>query len=50
MCQGHEKLINSIHSSIPKLTPDGNRLQMVVCSATLHSFEVKKMAVSYKFH
>ncbi|KAA0201520.1 hypothetical protein HAZT_HAZT005408 [Hyalella azteca] len=41
---GHEKLINSIHGSIPKLTPDGKRLQMVVCSATLHSFEVKRMA------
>lgn len=41
---GHEKLINSIHASIPKLTPDGKRLQMVVCSATLHSFEVKRMA------
>ncbi|KAF2360261.1 DEAD/DEAH box helicase domain [Trinorchestia longiramus] len=41
---GHEKLINNIHHSIPKLTPDGKRLQMVVCSATLHSFEVKRMA------
>ena len=30
--------------SIPKMTSDGTRLQMVVCSATLHSFEVKKLA------
>ncbi|XP_063839846.1 ATP-dependent RNA helicase Ddx1-like [Scylla paramamosain] len=42
--QGHEKLINNIYNSIPKITSDGKRLQMVVCSATLHSFEVKRMA------
>lgn len=42
--QGHERLINSIYNSIPKITNDGKRLQMVVCSATLHSFEVKRMA------
>ncbi|CAH1996997.1 unnamed protein product [Acanthoscelides obtectus] len=29
---------------MPKITPDGRRLQMIVCSATLHAFEVKKMA------
>lgn len=37
-------MIERIHKQIPKLTPDGRRLQMIVCSATLHSFEVKKMA------
>ncbi|KAG7172439.1 ATP-dependent RNA helicase Ddx1-like [Homarus americanus] len=42
--QGHERLINNIYSAIPKITSDGKRLQMVVCSATLHSFEVKRMA------
>ncbi|KAK7070784.1 ATP-dependent RNA helicase ddx1 [Halocaridina rubra] len=42
--QGHERLVNSIYNSIPKITSDGKRLQMVVCSATLHSFEVKRMA------
>lgn len=26
------------------MTSDGARLQMIVCSATLHSFEVKKLA------
>jgi len=41
---GHEKFINSLHGSLPKTTPDGRNLQMVVCSATLHSFEVKRMA------
>ena len=29
---------------IPKMTSDGTRLQMIVCSATLHDFDVKKMA------
>jgi hypothetical protein len=29
------------------VTYDGKRLQMIVCSATLHSFDVKKMAVSF---
>lgn len=38
------KLIESMHSQIPKVTSDGRRLQMIVCSATLHDFEVKKMA------
>lgn len=44
--QGHEGLITRLHGKIPKITCDGRRLQMIVCSATLHSFEVKKMAVS----
>lgn len=38
------KLIESLHSQMPKITSDGRRLQMIVCSATLHDFEVKKMA------
>lgn len=37
-------LIENIHRRIPKITSDCQRLQMIVCSATLHSFEVKKMA------
>ena len=41
---GYEQLINRIHGQIPKMTSDGTRLQMIVCSATLHAFEVKKMA------
>ena len=43
---GYGELINRMHAQIPKVTNDGKRLQMVVCSATLHSFDVKKMAVS----
>ncbi|XP_021364421.1 ATP-dependent RNA helicase DDX1-like [Mizuhopecten yessoensis] len=44
LSQGYSDLINRLHQQIPKVTNDGKRLQMVVCSATLHSFDVKKMA------
>lgn len=37
-------LIENIHRRIPKINSDSMRLQMIVCSATLHAFEVKKMA------
>ncbi|VDP01604.1 unnamed protein product [Soboliphyme baturini] len=42
--QNYEHFINKVHSQIPKVTADGKRLQMVVCSATLHNFDVKKLA------
>lgn len=42
--QGYLNFIERIHKQIPKITSDGRRLQMIVCSATLHDFEVKKMA------
>lgn len=42
--QGYTELIDRLHRQIPKITSDGKRLQMIVCSATLHAFEVKKMA------
>lgn len=41
---GYTQLINKMHGQIPKVTQDGKRLQMIVCSATLHDFEVKKLA------
>ncbi|KAK3085895.1 hypothetical protein FSP39_010136 [Pinctada imbricata] len=41
---GYGDMINRLHQQIPKVTNDGKRLQMTVCSATLHSFDVKKMA------
>ncbi|CAG9559092.1 unnamed protein product [Danaus chrysippus] len=41
---GCGEMIERLHRQIPKVTSDGRRLQMVVCSATLHAFEVKKMA------
>jgi ATP-dependent RNA helicase DDX1 len=46
--QGYKEFINKLHNQIPTFTPDGKRRQMIVCSATLHDFEVKNMAVSYK--
>ncbi|XP_030375469.1 ATP-dependent RNA helicase Ddx1 [Scaptodrosophila lebanonensis] len=42
--QGYTDLIERLHKQIPKMTADGRLLQMIVCSATLHAFEVKKMA------
>jgi len=42
--QGYKNLINKLHGLIPKFTPDGKRMQMIVCSATLHDFEVKNMS------
>ncbi|GLV36238.1 Dead-box-1 [Carabus blaptoides fortunei] len=42
--QGYTELIERLHRQMPKITSDGRRLQMIVCSATLHAFEVKKMA------
>lgn len=44
---GNLGMINRLHSEIPKMTQDGKRLQMIVCSATLHDFEVKKLAVRF---
>nr|CDS29448.1 ATP dependent RNA helicase Ddx1 [Hymenolepis microstoma] len=42
---GNGQLIHRLYNKCPKVTPDGlHRLQMIVCSATLHSFEVKKLA------
>ena len=46
LTSGYTDLIGRIHKQIPKVTTDGKRLQMVVCSATLHSLDVRKMAVS----
>ncbi|KAK0426316.1 hypothetical protein QR680_009642 [Steinernema hermaphroditum] len=37
------KAIYEIHDKIPRYAPTGERLQMVVCSATLHNMEVKKL-------
>ncbi|XP_050296247.1 ATP-dependent RNA helicase Ddx1 [Anthonomus grandis grandis] len=42
--QGYTDLIERLHRQMPKVTADGKRLQMIVCSATLHAFEVKKLA------
>lgn len=44
LTQGHRDLINRIYRKIPGVSAEGKRLQMIVCSATLHNFEVKKLA------
>lgn len=44
LSSGYGELINNLHRQIPKITSDGRRLQMIVCSATLHSFDVKRLA------
>lgn len=41
---GYLDLIERLYKQMPKITSDGRRLQMIVCSATLHDFDVKKMA------
>eukprot|EP00064_Thunnus_orientalis_P016415 superscaffoldBa00003253_g16480 len=41
---GYTDFINRIHNQIPQVTSDGKRLQVIVCSATLHSFDVKKLS------
>ena len=43
---GYLDLIRRIYDAIPRVSFDGRRLQMIVCSATLHNFEVKKLADS----
>ncbi|CAF1663625.1 unnamed protein product, partial [Didymodactylos carnosus] len=44
LAQNYKNLILNLHKQIPNVTADGKRLQMIVCSATLHNFEVKKLA------
>lgn len=41
---GYGELITRIYKQIPQVTSDGKRLQMIVCSATLHSIDVRKLA------
>ena len=47
--QGHQNLLMRWHSQLPRMFDDGNRLQMIVCSATLHNFDVKKFAENVMF-
>ncbi|KAG2468232.1 DDX1 helicase, partial [Polypterus senegalus] len=41
---GYTDFITRVHNQIPQITSDGKRLQVIVCSATLHSFDVKKLS------
>lgn len=47
--QGHLNLIERFHAKIPKVGADGKRLQMIVCSATLHNQDIKRMAASLSY-
>ncbi|KAI6225015.1 ATP-dependent RNA helicase DDX1 [Aphelenchoides besseyi] len=38
------RIIRELHQKMQRHSADGQRLQMVVCSATLHNFDVKKLA------
>jgi ATP-dependent RNA helicase DDX1 len=40
------RVIRELHSKVPRYSFDGQRLQMIVCSATLHNLDVSKLAVS----
>lgn len=42
--QGNRNLIRNVHSKLPRMFESGHRLQVICCSATLHNFEVKKLA------
>ncbi|KJE90786.1 DEAD box polypeptide 1 [Capsaspora owczarzaki ATCC 30864] len=44
LAQGHRQLIQKIFNGVPKDLDNGRRLQMIVCSATLHSNDVKALA------
>ncbi|XP_056437983.1 ATP-dependent RNA helicase DDX1 [Gadus chalcogrammus] len=41
---GYTDFITRLYNQIPQVTSDGKRLQVIVCSATLHSFDVKKLS------
>ena len=49
LAQGNMQTILQLHGRIPRMFPDGKRLQMIVCSATLHNFDVKKLAERVMF-
>lgn len=42
--QGHEHLIRSVASKLPRMFASGKRMQTICCSATLHNILVKRLA------
>lgn len=42
--QGNKNLITTVYNKIPKMFSSGRRLQTICCSATLHDFDVKRLA------
>jgi len=45
-----EKVIEELYKQLPKESPSGRRLQLIVCSATLHSPDVKRLADTMMYH
>ena len=41
--------LNRLMEQMPLVTSDGGRLQVIVCSATLHNMDISRFAVSYFF-
>eukprot|EP00794_Sanderia_malayensis_P018921 gene18921-20825_t len=44
LAQKQRDTIEQMYRKCPKFSPDGKRLQMIVCSATLHNLDVKRLA------
>ncbi|KAL3117863.1 hypothetical protein niasHT_006295 [Heterodera trifolii] len=43
------QIVHELHSRIPKYSEFGDRLQMIVCSATLHNMAVQRLATQYMY-
>ncbi|EDQ84907.1 uncharacterized protein MONBRDRAFT_39079 [Monosiga brevicollis MX1] len=50
LSQGHFNLLRDLYKRMPQEDPAGRRLQVVVCSATLHSPDVTKLAETIMYH
>eukprot|EP00037_Helgoeca_nana_P016987 m.160263 g.160263 ORF g.160263 m.160263 type:complete len:733 (-) comp23784_c0_seq5:112-2310(-) len=50
LTSGQSRMVHDLYARLPKTTVGGARLQMIVCSATLHHPEVKKMAEKLMQH
>lgn len=44
LSQGYEEFINKVYNQLPKVSPEGRRIQLIVCSATLHNPQISKLA------
>lgn len=42
--QGQDHLIKSVASKLPRMFASGRRMQTICCSATLHNYQVKRLA------
>eukprot|EP00731_Ephydatia_muelleri_P007667 Em0004g5a len=44
LSQGHQDFISKVYNQLPKVSLEGRRIQMIVCSATLHNPQISKLA------